>query len=175
MIKTLIKIHCSYRNIYALVIPYTYKHPDFLSFRTRQRNRTGHPSKTLGFSQSKKLNKLIYKYRNLSCAIHLLALPSALNCNGSNSNTKVINTKKQHCHHPYHQHCSMVWNVNNNRKKHNHFWYDDSTRGAESSQEWNIQRNVRYIQVLCSSWQRRQKSYIQNSPTKEVHIPYGLG
>ena len=67
--KMLRKSHCSYRTSYALGISllfirpntrYTPEHQDSLSFRLRQSNRTGHPSKTLGFLQSinfEKINK----------------------------------------------------------------------------------------------------------------------
>ena len=135
---------------------YTPKNHNSLSFRPRQSNRTGYPLKTLGFSQS----KLFEKNRNISCAVQSPALPSALRFNCADYATTVISINEQHVKHPYHHHCSMVRNVNHNHKKHDHCWYDDSTRGAETPQWWNIQRNVRYIQELCLAWQGKWKDYI---------------
>ena len=113
--------------------------------------------------------------KNLSCAVLSPALPCAVNFNRTNYTTTVIRNNKQHGHHIYHRHCSMVQNVKHNRKKQNHLWHDESTRGAKTPQWWNIRRNVRYIQGLLSAWQRIWKYYIHQSPTKEFDIPHGLG
>ena len=134
------------------------------------------------------------KYRNLRSTYHgrlgfsvscLNPVPSTLNpyiiwlhsYNQHRRNiilSQSIRINKQHVHHPYCNHCSMVRNFNHNRKKQNHRWYDESTRGVETPQWWNIQINFRYIQRLWSSWQRIWRDHIYQSSTKEVDIPHGL-
>ena len=60
------------------------------------------------------------KYRNISCAVQFPDLPSAFNCIYVDSTTTVTRTNEQHGHHSYRHHCSMVQNVNHNRKKQIH-------------------------------------------------------
>ena len=172
---------------------YTPEHQDYLSFRPRKSNRIGYLSKKLGFSHQE-----FWKEKKVSQSqIHIqweVVLISCLTCPVPSTLTTpilrlqsykqqrkniilrwYIRTNKQHGHHPYRHHCSMVCNVNHNRNKQNHLWYDESTRGAETPQWWNIGINVRYIQGLHSSWQRRWKYHIRQSSTKEVDIPHVLG